>query len=136
MAWSELNRNSKVKLEWNGKGFFNIICKSTNINTSIENAVEELYFNFEGKKFITLEINRYIIILDRFDNPDSDMFDIMGRRYKSSSSIFLTKAVTLGKVKSEQWSDYQLFSLQMTTLVKSWIELVKKDKEINADFLW
>lgn len=136
MAWSELNRNSKVKLEWNGKGFFNIICKSTNINTSIENAVEELYFNFEGKKFITLEINRYIITLDRFDNPDSDMFDIMGRRYKSSSSIFLTKAVTLGRVKSEQWSDYQLFSSQMTTLLKVWTELIQKDKEISSDYQW
>lgn len=134
MAW--LGLNSKVKLASGCKGFLDITAKSNNINTAIEKACDELFYNYEGKRFLTLEINRVLIFLDRFDNPDSNIFKVMGRRYKSGSDIFLTRTMSLGKVNTEQWEDYQMFSTQMTALVKSWIELVKKDKEINADFLW
>lgn len=134
MAW--LGLNSKVKLESGCKGFLDITVKSYNINTAVEKACDELFYNFEGKKFLTLEINRVLIFLDRFDNPTSKTFSVMGRRYKSNSDIFLTRTISLGKINTEQWEDYQMFSSQMTALLKSWIELVKKDKEINADFLW
>lgn len=136
MDWSGLNRNSKVKLENNGKGFVDITAKSTNINTAIERAVEELYYNYDGNKLITLEINRVLIILDRSDNPKSASWDILGRRYKAQSDIFLTKAITLGRIDLEQWKDYATFCSHMQSLVKCWVELTQKDKEISSDYLW
>lgn len=136
MGWSELNRNSKVRLENNGKGFLDITVKSNNIDTAIEQACDKLYFNYEGKKFISVEINRTILFLDRFDNPESATFNVMGRRYKSNSGIFLTRTISLGRINTEQWEDYQMFSTQMTALVKSWIGLVKKDKEISIYYQW
>lgn len=134
MAW--LGLNSKVKLESWGKGFLDITVKTNNLDIAIEQACDKLFYNFETKKFITIEINNVLIFLDRFDNTSSKTFSVMGRRYKSNSDIFLTRTINLGKVNTEQWEDYQMFSTQMRVLVKSWIQLVKKDKEINADFLW
>lgn len=136
MGWSELNRKSKVKLENNGKGFIDITAKSTNINTAIERAVEELYYNYDGNTLITMEINRVLIILDRFDNPKSASWDILGRRYKAQSDIFLTKAITLGRIDLEQWNDYTTFCSQMQSLVKCWVELTQKDKEISTSYHW
>lgn len=137
MDWSELNRKSKVKLECcNSKGFLDITAKSNNINTAIEKALDKLYFNYDGNKFITIEVNRTILILDRFDDSSSTTFNVMGRRYKSGSDIFLTRTINLGRINTEHWEDYQMFLSQMTALVKCWIELVRKDKEIRSDYLW
>lgn len=136
MGWSELSRRSKVKLESGCKGFLDITAKSNNLNTAIENALDKLYFNYEGKKFISIEVNRNIIFLDRYDNPTSNTFCVMGRRYKKGSDIFLTKTIPLGKVNIDTWDDYGAFCSQMQPLSKCWVKLIQQDKELNSDYQW
>lgn len=136
MDWSELSSRSKVRIENNSKGVLDITSKSNNIDIAIEKALDKLYYNIDGKKFITLEINRTLIFLDRFDDPESSTLIVLGRRYKNNSDIFLTRTISLGKVNVDSWEDYNSFSAQMTALLKVWIRLVKEDKELNANYQW
>lgn len=135
-ALNDTMKNCRVRLECNEKGFYEVSVKSTNLDTAIENALDELYYNFEGKKFITLEINRYFIYLDRFDHPESTTFDVSGRRYKNCSDIFLTKNMILGKVDSARWQDYKSFCSQMIPLIHAWIRLIQIDKEMPSSYQW
>lgn len=135
-ALNDTMKNCRVRLECNEKGFYEVSVKSTNLNTAIETALDELYYNFEGKKFLTLEINRYFIYLDRFDHSDSSTFDVSGRKYKNNSDIFLTKNLILGKVDSAHWQDYKSFFSQLQPLLKAWIGLIQKDKEMPSSYQW
>lgn len=131
-------KTCKVKLENNGKGFLDITTKCSNLDSAIENALQELYYNYTGKSFISIEINRVILFLDRFEQPYSSCWNILGRKYKSCSDVFLTKTIPLGRVETKEvWDRYDTFYCQMKPLLKAWISLIQKgDVEMKSDYEW
>lgn len=136
MDWCELSKNCKVRLEVSNNGFLDLQTKCSNENIAIEKILSELYFKHSGKSFITLEINRVLIFLDRIDHPHNSMFEIMGRKYRAGSDVFLNRTITLGKLETKHWDDYDTYISMMQPLLKCWIDLVKKDKEISPSYLW
>lgn len=122
MEWSGLYSMDDVKVEMTPYGFLDIEVDRLDIHSAVEDALIELYLNFEGKKLITLEINHIILILDRFDNPHNPMFQVFGRKYKAGSDVFLKPSQPLGNVSTQQWSNYVSFCQQMYPLVQCWMD--------------
>lgn len=132
-------KKCKVKLECSSNGFLDITTKcSSNLDNAIENALQEFYYNYTGKKFISIEINKVILFLDRFDQPQSTCWNILGRKYKRGSDVFLTKTVPLGKIETKEvWDRYDTFYCQMKPLLKALVNLVQRgDVKIKPDYQW
>lgn len=131
-------KHCKIKLDCNGKGFLDITTKCSNLDHAVEYALQELYYKHTGKKFVSIEINRIILFLDRFEQPQSTCWKILGRKYKSNSDVFLTKTISLGQIETKDiWNRYDTFYCQMQPLIKAWINLIKKgDIEIKPDYQW
>lgn len=132
-------KQCKVKLECNSNGFLDIATKcSDSLDHAIENALQELYYNYTGKKFISIEINKVILFLDRFDQPQSTCWNILGRKYKRNSDVFLTKTVSLGQIETKDvWDRYDTFYSEMKPLIKAWIDLIQRgDVEMKPDYQW
>lgn len=131
-------KKCKVKLECSSNGFLDITTQCSNLDSAIEEVLQELYCNYTGKAFVTIEINRTIILLDRFEHPQTTCWEILGRKYRKGSDVFLTKAIPLGRLEiKEIWERYDTFYCQMKPLLKALINLVQRgDIKIKPDYQW
>lgn len=132
MDFAELSKKSRVKLDippYEERNCLEIT------DTSIRDVPDRLFSSYKDKRFITIEINRTIIFLDRYSHPNTSYFDVWGRKYRTGKdSVFLNRVVNLGRVETEQWGESMIFFALMPSLLRSWIDLVQKDRDTN--YVW
>lgn len=121
--WSEWNETDTYRMEKTRFGFLEIVISKLDIQFSIEDALIDIYLNYEDTNLITLEISDIILIFNKMDYPHTDTFQVVGRKYDPQSHLFL-KTIQLGEISTEQWENFPSFYNQMYPLVESWIGIL------------
>lgn len=115
-----------INIERTTYGFIDIEAKMLDIQTAVEDVMIDFYLNYEDAKHISLEISNIIIIFDRFDNPQSPVFQVIGRKYSAGSDVFLMPSISLGEISTEEWKDYVSFYSYIFPYMESWIDILNK----------
>lgn len=130
--WSEWSDIYNSRVSKTNYGFLDIQVKDLDIRFPLEDALFVFYLNFEEVKLISLEINDIIFVFDRFANPQSSVFHVIGRKYSPRSDLFL-KTLQLGDISTEQWDCFPSFYNQIVPLIEEWINTINiTDNNFNS----
>lgn len=115
--------NERIEKSYNGS-FVDIVICNLDIHFAIEDALIDIYLNYEDKKLICLEINKIILIFDRGGNSKQPYFEVFGRKYIPGSDVFLMPSELLGRISTEKWGNYPSFYRQMQPIIEGWITIL------------